>query len=83
MYQVYRAAIESDGLSLSTDPAVECDSLRAALDAAADTRNHGPDGAAIVCPDDSIIYTGDEYRDAEAMAARSAPERRLYDEPAH
>lgn len=60
-HAVYAAHIESDGLRLSIEPRITTETLRAALIAAGDPANHGDDGAAIVRPDGSLIYSAAEY----------------------
>lgn len=60
-YEIYAAAIDWDGLQLSSEPRARHDTLADALAASADPANHGPEGAAIVCPDGRVIYSAEEY----------------------
>lgn len=61
MYHIHAASVEASGLRLSAEPRAQADTLAAALTLAADPDNHGPEGAAIVCPDGSTIYSAEEY----------------------
>ena len=68
-YKIHAAAIDTDGLLLSGEPRAETLTLREALRLSQNVSNHGPEGAAIVCPGGTIIYSADEYARAENVLA--------------
>lgn len=68
-YAIHAAAIDAGGIRLSPS-CVRARTLKTALALAARRENHGPDGAAIVCPSGRVIYSRDEYDAAYARAAK-------------
>lgn len=76
MYCIHAASIEESGLRLSAEPRAQAETLADALALAADPANHGPEGAAIVCPDGGTIYTSEEYD----RAKRANPSRESRDD---
>lgn len=73
-YEIYAAAIDWDGLHLSSRPRAATDDPAEALRLASEGSNQGPEGAAIVCTDGRVIYTAEEYdafRDRATMATES------------
>jgi hypothetical protein len=71
-YKIHGVSIDTLGIKLSHEPAATAASLWDALLLAANRDHHGPEGAAIVTPDAGLIYSAEEYNQAELRKTQLA-----------